>query len=294
MSDFVAESPCAPWITGDDVAGPGAGGGPTPASSGQDPRLAEVVLPDGLTFNNVAQMATDLLYHRTGERWGGTRSAVIRPTRLTESCHLGGPLWGAAGWGLADSSTFGWFSRWFPEGWGCGYYSASLWLDGPHTNVTAVEVHNPPDADGDLTSPGDWQLFGRRLVRMADPLTNTPRAWPCCQRLDLALGQPGTWAVSYSYGQPPPWGGVAAVRDLAVELAVAIGSTKQSRLPQRVTQVARQGVTVQVANATYLKDGYLGLPLVDAWVDSVNPAKLRRRPRVYTPDDVIPVRQAGT
>ena len=56
------------------------------------------------------------------------------------------------------------------------------------------------------------------------------------------------------------------------------------RLPSRVVQVVRQGVTIQRATplASYLVAGATGLELVDAFIAGYG--GLRRRPAVWSPD----------
>lgn len=272
---YVAQSPAAAWIKGDDVSG--------------DDRLTAYLDKFGvggvfgLALDDVAQMATDILFYLTGQRFLGTIDRVVRPHRLLrERRGLAAPI----GWGYAYSGAYGQFSRWFPEGWPDAQRTQFVTLDGPNTVVHTVTIFDPAQGISGVMPTADWTLRGRDLWRMADP-GGAPLPWPANQRLDLPLGEPYTWSVDYSFGQPPDWAGIMAVRDFTVELAASIASGK-SRIPGRVTSITQHGTTVALENSAYMQDGLTGLPLVDQWIVSVNPHRLRRRPAILTPQSVVP------
>jgi hypothetical protein len=108
--------------------------------------------------------------------------------------------------------------------------------------------------------------------------------WPTCQQLELPDTQPGTFSVTYTYGADPPTPGILAAKVLAGELALAMAQLDNA-LPQRVTSVNRQGVTVAVVDAMdFLKTGNTGLYEVDLFIKAYNPHGARRYPRVWSPD----------
>lgn len=273
---YVASSPAAAWITADSISA--------------DPRVSKILEqfgrsgPFGLSLDDVCQMATDLLFYRTAQHYLGHQDRTIRPHRLIP-LRRGMPQ--PVGWGYAYSGAYGQFSRWFPEGWPDDFYLQFVTLDGPNTVVEEVQLYDPSHGIEGVVPPEDYSLRGRDLWRMADPVTNSPMAWPGRQRLDVPLGQPYTWSVRYTYGALPDWGGIQACRELAIEIALAIGGGK-SRIPQRVTQLSHTGTTVQLEQSASLKEGFLGLPLVDQWVDTINPVALRRRPTVLSPQRIVP------
>lgn len=283
---YVASSPAAAWIAADDIdqderlTATGPKGDPTIAS--KFPAGGEG--PFGLTLDDVCQMATDLLFWRTAAHFLGTKTTTVRPHRLIER-RRGLPF--PVGWGYAYSGAYGQFSRWFPEGWPDSEYTQTVTLDGPNTDVTEVQLWDPSNGVEGIMPSTDYKLRGRDLWRLADPVTNSPLAWPSRQRLDLPLGEPYTWAITYSWGARPDWGGIMACRELAIEIAISIGGGR-SRIPGRVISLQQHGTNVQLENSSYLRDGMLGLPMVDQWVDTINPVGLRRRPTVLSPQRIVP------
>jgi hypothetical protein len=126
----------------------------------------------------------------------------------------------------------------------------------------------------------------RRLVRLGGD-------WPRCNDLNLADTEPDTWSVTARYGLEVPEGGAWAVGELACEL-IRARNGEDCRLPRNVTQLVRQGVTIQFPNVIELiREGLTGLYLVDQFVSTWNPSGLRRRSGTYSVDRP-PHRRAGT
>lgn len=91
--------------------------------------------------------------------------------------------------------------------------------------------------------------------------------------------------VAYSYGQNPPTAGRRAAAKLADELILAFNQSDACRLPDRVTSISRQGVSMTVLDPQdFLKDGRTGLYEVDLFIQAANPAGARKRPKVFSPD----------
>ena len=68
---------------------------------------------------------------------------------------------------------------------------------------------------------------------------------------------------------------------LAKEILAATTGDTKCRLPRNVTRVNSQGVSYEVFNPNSIYDsGKTGLPEVDMWLASVNPAKLPAAPSV--------------
>ena len=68
-------------------------------------------------------------------------------------------------------------------------------------------------------------------------------------------------------------------------LATNAATVGECRLPRRVTQITRQGVTAMVLDPmSFLNEGKTGLYLCDAFLAAVNPGKLRRRATLASPD----------
>lgn len=137
----------------------------------------------------------------------------------------------------------------------------------PVVDVSAVTVW------GEAMDPGAYDVVARRYLRRRGA------CWPC---EDLCDDPP--IEVVYRAGVALPPGTAAAVGEVACEVLAGL-SGGPCRLPSRAVNVTRQGVTVQLADpAEFVDAGLLGLPLADAWIRAVNPAKLVNRSRVYSPD----------
>lgn len=135
--------------------------------------------------------------------------------------------------------------------------------------------------DGTPMATGTYRLDGPRLMR------TDGHTWPRCNNLALAGDQPGTWSVTAVFGEDVPDSGRLAMGELACEMLKA-ASGVDCRLPPGVTQLVRQGVTIQYPDmGQLLKDGRTGLYLVDLFLASENPDGLSRRAHVYNVDKVL-------
>lgn len=262
--------PCFPWTTADAVRG---------AVAGIDP-LADLT--------EWIEAADEVLYALTGRQFKGLCRATIRPGH--ESCSCGG---------ACAAHAFGWpFSGGYGL-YGSGWYGGS-WLggqEGPRNAlICASEIDLGHEArlvesikiDGAEIDPTTWRLdpLGK-LVRQPDASGNR-LCWPCCQRVDLPSGQPGTFEIRYLYGQDPPASVVMAVNVLAGQfwLGSNPGSAGQCKLPAHVQTMTRQGVTATFITdvSVILEKGYTGLPVVDQVIAAFNPNHLTRRGRVISID----------
>jgi len=126
----------------------------------------------------------------------------------------------------------------------------------------------------------DTQLFridnGNRLIRMDGC------CWPNCQNLNAPEGAIGTITIKYVPGILPTEAGLWAVGVLACEFAKACNGDK-CRLPNRVTSLVRQGVTMELDSGGMFANG-TGIREVDAYIESVNPNGLKTPPKVWSPD----------
>lgn len=194
------------------------------------------------------------------------------------------------GVGCALSAGF----RFLPGGWfgpslisgqvynGCGCTSScgcsvasEVLLAGPVYDIVQVRI------DGVVVDPDTYRVDdGFRLVRL-DGLV-----WPMTQDLNASAGLPGTFEVTYRRGQPLSAGGRRALSALMVELFKAGCGDQTCRLPSRVTNIVREGVTYSMLDdpSALLNAGRLGIPEVDMWLALVNPNGARTRMRVFSPD----------
>jgi hypothetical protein len=91
--------------------------------------------------------------------------------------------------------------------------------------------------------------------------------------------------VTYIYGVNPPAGGRAAAVKLAEQLLFSWTASDECRLPQRITNVTRQGISWTILDPQdFLNDGRTGIFEIDLFLKSVNPDHARRPARVFSPD----------
>ena len=152
----------------------------------------------------------------------------------------------------------------------------------PVIEVESVKI------DGVLIPPNEYQLQDRRtLVRMRPSISATPTeryGWPVNQLLDLPDTETGTFSVTYWYGVAPPQLGVNAAKTLAVQLTLNAINASNS-LPQRVTSISRQGVSVAVVDVMdFLKDGLTGIYNCDLFIRWANPTGRRLPALAWSPD----------
>jgi hypothetical protein len=95
---------------------------------------------------------------------------------------------------------------------------------------------------------------------------------------------PPLFEVDYTSGIVPDAIGRMALGEVACELMVGFGGGA-CKLSTRAVSISRQGVTIDLEDATaLLEGGLLGLTMADAFIRSVNPARLVRASRVLSPD----------
>lgn len=136
----------------------------------------------------------------------------------------------------------------------------------PVRAITAVEVQ------GTLLDPTEYQLQRDRLARIGE-------CWPCAPDCD----DPPV-VVAYTYGIDVPALGELAMGELACEILAGLTGA-DCRLPSNAISVTRQGVTVDLGDAsTLVAENRIGLPISDAFLRSVNPFNLQTRSQVWSPD----------
>lgn len=127
--------------------------------------------------------------------------------------------------------------------------------------------------DGDTLDAADWTLYkDNRLVR------NDDGTFPCCQRLELDPDTDhGTFELAGTFGEAPDEMGELAVQEIACEIIAAFENPAACRLPKHAQSFTRQQLSVNFSNPTStLIEGFLGLPLVDMWLASLDAAPGRR------------------
>jgi hypothetical protein len=122
------------------------------------------------------------------------------------------------------------------------------------------------------------------LVRTKD--NDESNCWPTSQDYNLNSGV-GTFFVNYRQGVAVPSVLQSAAGELACEWAKSCQGLP-CRLPQRVTSVARQGVSISMVSVDeLLKNGLTGVFTVDQTIRNFNPSGLTHRLRISSPDDPV-------
>lgn len=248
--------PCTPWITGDDVA-----------------ECCNVETTTPALFDEVATQASDLLFEISGRLYAGECGPrTVRPE--CDSCWCGYQV----------------LSRGYVIGpWDYGYPlmlcdSCLIACQPSLVKLAGVPIREITEVliDGDVVDPGDYRLFEDRFLQRLDN-----GHWPHTQNLTLADTEDHTFSITYTYGADPPSLGVSAAAQVACELYKAYCGAASCALPQGVTRVTRQGVTIDklAFTAWSFREGRwnTGMALVDAFLATVNPAGLQRRPVMWAP-----------
>lgn len=202
--------------------------------------------PNPTTVQNSISAASETLYILSGRQYPGLCDVEIRPCGDGCNCNF-------------DDCGCNRLSRAF-----IGYDVASI-----------GEV----DVAGVVLDPEDYRLESPYIVRLDGG------NWPCCQNM---AGQPGdedTFTVTALVGQAPSRIGIDAARALASELVRSCTPGEACALPERVTSITRQGVSMAILDPLdFLTDGRTGIYAVDLFLSTVNPNGLTRRSRAWSPD----------
>lgn len=265
--------PCSPWSSVLDLL--------------ERDSLADI---DAGILADAVQAASEILYALSGRQFSGECTSYVRPTARRHG-------WSSRSWGAAGG--FGWYTSWGSCGsaWGSGVGAAAAWLDHscacspqevelgayPVTEIVEVKIN------GTVIPAEEYRIDDRRLLVRVRPtaaaIPTEQAGWPTCQRLDLPDTEPGTFSVTFLHGTLPPTSGKRAATALAAELALALAGDPNTRLPERVTSIVRQGESITLIDPQNVLDkGRTGIPEVDLFVKSVNPAGLARRASVWSPD----------
>lgn len=217
---------------------------------------AKNALPDMLHFASV------ILYEFTGHQWPGEHTDKIRPSGC--SCR------GYEIHPLADGTS------WLHHG------VTEIVLPGyPVNSIVAVKLN------GSVVPAGEYRVDDWRRLVYVPPSSGGVGGWPCSQRLDAPVTEDGTFEVEYKWGAAPPTEGKTCAAVLACQLAIACQpdpAKNGCRLPQRVTSISRQGVSMAILDPlTLFAEGKTGLTEVDMWLDSLRYGQAHRPAQITRP-----------
>lgn len=132
--------------------------------------------------------------------------------------------------------------------------------------------------DGEAVSDERYRIEDSRwLVWIPDEDTpGAVRSWPRVEG----------WYITYVYGTLPPPGGREAAAALGQQLALSCSPTGdgECRLPERVTSITRQGLTMAILDPlTLFSEGRTGLVEVDMWIEAQRLGVARRPAGLVVP-----------
>lgn len=224
--------------------------------------------------------ASEILWAASGHRYGSCEVTVRPCSRRCSPQPYGGWWWYPER--FQDSWAYGPPSGGFTEAvcgacvGGCDCTNAST-LVLPHVAQAIVKV----TIDGEVLPPSEYTFYDHlTLVRING-------MWPFCQDWNAVSGV-GVFDVSARFGLPVPALGRLAMGELLPEVMKACKGDDDCRLPSAlVSTISRQGVTKNFVTPDRLKESQsFGLPLVDRFIDMVNPNRLMSGPRVWDPENM--------
>lgn len=221
--------------------------------------------------------ATKIMWAATGRRYGLCEN-VIRPCGLDRRCGSCGS-WNWYG---------GWMRPYILDGlWrNCGCECAcdckprcQIKLPSPVAQVTEVLV------DGIIVADTLWRVDDNQWLVRTDG-----NCWPECQNYNVDVPAVGTIQVTYDRGDPIPQDVLDAAATLACEFAKACAGLP-CRLPNRMTSLTRQGVSVSFVDIDrLLARGLTGIVEVDQVIIANNPFGQKSRPFFYSYDTAVRAR----
>lgn len=132
-----------------------------------------------------------------------------------------------------------------------------------------TKIHAIRNRTGSVIDPSSYYLVEHSTVHIK---AGTP--WTPCNT-----------EITYSYGTPIPAIGKMAARTLAIEFMKLWSDDETCALPQRVTSVARQGVSYTILDQQeFIQELRTGIYVIDLFIKTVNPDGARRKSKVFSPD----------
>lgn len=222
--------------------------------------------------------AATVLWAATGRQFGLCQ-VQVRPCGM-KRCNDGGAEFFGYDWSGGTWTPYIFNGTWFNCMCGavcCCEPRCQVRLMGPVNEIVEVTI------GGIAVDPDTYRVDDEHwLVRQ-----NTNDCWPICSDLETDDGD-NVFIVTYLRGEPVPASLLRAASTLALEWARGCaGGT--CRLSNRVTNLARNGVTIDLLDPSeVLEGGLTGLWEVDQIIRVFNPGRLDRRLRVWAPELSVP------
>lgn len=134
----------------------------------------------------------------------------------------------------------------------------------PVRTITSVSVN------GEVLPPNAYRVEGKKYLTRTNGM-----CWSTSSGVE----------VVYTAGINPPRAGQEAAIRLANEFILAVTDPASCALPERVTNVSRQGVDYTLLDAQdFLEEGRTGIYEVDLFIKAANPINAKKKPRIFSVD----------
>lgn len=233
--------------------------------------------------------ASQALWALSGRQFSGECTETVRPVRSPKPFD-GGPsragLTAARGWGWSSGGDWCW----------CGDDPRRGAESCPLTSEVGLDVYPVTGIDEVIVDAAVLPDTAYRVDDFRWLVRLDGDSWPCCQDLTAdPATDPDTFEVTFTHGLTAPTLGQRAASVLACELYRACTNDSDCRLPRRVTNVTRQGMTmISPGLSDVIERGRTGLPEVDLFLQAYNPERLARRGAVFAPQRHRSVRRVDT
>lgn len=244
---------CSPWATVNDL------------TNDKVTELNALGFTD-TEINDAFMRASELLWAFSGRQWlggGCEEDAVLLSFQ---------PVPGTGTWPY--SSSWGRCACWagatvldgrpYPAPYQGQHIGRPISLQLPRKAITSIESVT---VDGAVFT--DWVMSPNGWLQRTDG-----QGWSVCD---------GDTEVTYQFGDPPPAGGRDAAIELGTEMLLDKVNSDQCRLPPNTVSVTRQGLTMELMS-TDRPEFRTGLPMVDMWLEAVNPYRRPQAATVWSPD----------
>jgi len=239
--------------------------------------------------------ASAILFKLSGRKYPGQITRTVHPCFGTNSgCGRVG-FDSGGDWNWTDPTLYGFGSgmysgfptipqrvdgEWYNFGACAGECSLpGIRVPGPIVSVEEIVI------DGEVLDPAAYRVEGYRTIRRIDG-----HGWPCTNDLaepsDAVNGVEGTWEITYTFGRPVPDDAILPAAVFACQIAKARCGSGDCQLPQRVTELVRNGVRMFFGDSLkFIEKHQVGIYEVDLWLHSENPNGLAQRSTVRRADD---------
>lgn len=225
---------------------------------------AEMANPADPDAPFAAEAASWILYKLTGEKYPGVSSAT--EVYLHDTVDIGSTCWLDYG-AVTSAGVESGLQSIVRVPLGQRFGTRQLRTRGrPIRSVSSIRL----GVSGTLLDPSAYAVVNGAYVIRRDRVS-----W------DLFSGV----EIDYTYGIEPPEAGKRAAVILANELVKLASGDPTCRLPERVTSVSRQGISMTIMDPNeFIKDDRVGIYEVDLFIRAANPFGARKPAKIFSPD----------